>query len=68
LFRQSSYLLELNALDDTCNKVMRTLLEPGECSAFVKSVDEWGSTTAVVIRRLVLLYITGRIERKEIWY
>jgi hypothetical protein len=25
------------------------------------------STTATVIRRLILLYITGKIERRDIW-
>jgi hypothetical protein len=37
-------------------------------TAFARLAEEWGSTTATVLRRLMLLYISGEIEREAIWY
>jgi hypothetical protein len=49
-------------------KQVRTTLKPEHYSAFVQSVEECGSTTAIVVRRLIQLYISGKIKKGDIWY
>jgi hypothetical protein len=48
-------------------KQVRTTLAPEDYSTFARRVEELGSTTSIVIRRLILLYIAGKIERRDIW-
>jgi hypothetical protein len=43
-------------------------LSPEVYAAFARLAEEWGSTTSIVLRRLMLLYISGEIEREAIWY
>jgi hypothetical protein len=68
LFRQHGELPMADELDNDSKRVMRILLDSEQYSAFTQITEEWGSTTAIVIRRLMLLYITGKIERGDIWY
>jgi hypothetical protein len=67
LFRQYNELPLADTPSKTDKKRIRSTLEPEQYVAFAQSVEEWGSTTAVVMRRLMLLYMAGRIERREIW-
>ena len=55
------------AKDETKKVYIRTTLNPELYAAFVQLVEDRGSTTSVVIRRLVSLYGTGKIEWKSIW-
>ena len=48
-------------------KQARTTLAPEDYSTFARRVEELGSTTGIVVRRLILRYIAGKIERREIW-
>lgn len=45
---------------------MSTQLTPELYSAFTQFAEGWGSTTNAVMRRLVLLYASGKIERHVI--
>jgi hypothetical protein len=67
LFKQSN---ELTGEDgpDGGRKFIRTQLNPELSSAFARLAEEWGSTTGIVLRRLMLLYIFGKIPREAIWY
>jgi hypothetical protein len=67
LFGQNN---ELPVADDPNNprkKQVRTTLAPEQYAAFAQRVETWGSTTAIIIRRLILFYIAGKIERGDIW-
>jgi hypothetical protein len=68
LFKQYGELPTGTEPDNTSKRVMRILLDLEQYAEFTQITEEWGSTTAVVIRRLMLLYITGKIERGKIWY
>jgi hypothetical protein len=68
LFKQYGDLPVTDEPDDASKKVIRILLTPEQCSAFTQVTEEWGSTTAIVIRRLILLYVTGKIGRADIWH
>jgi len=46
---------------------IRTKLTPELYATFVQLAEERGSTTSIVLRRLMLLYVTGKIEWKMIW-
>jgi hypothetical protein len=48
-------------------KYMRVKLEPEEYCAFTQRADIVGSTTGIILKKLVLVYITGKIERRDIW-
>lgn len=48
-------------------RITRTTMSPDLYTAFVQYVEEKGSTTSIVLRRLILLYITGGIGRRAIW-
>ena len=54
-------------LDKNQNVPLRTSLTPEMYTDFAQFVEQRGSTTGVVMRRLILLYITGRIEWQTIW-
>jgi hypothetical protein len=43
--------------DKDRKKYMRVNLEPEEYLTFVRHAEEWGSTTSIILRRLVLLYL-----------
>ena len=58
---------EAIAKDETKKVYIRTTLNPELYTAFVQLVEDRGSTTSVVIRRLVLLYTTDKVEWKSIW-
>jgi hypothetical protein len=68
LFRKCDELPGIDTPNTPRRKQVRTTLIPEEYSIFARRVEEWGSTTAIVVRRLILLYIAGKIERREIWY
>lgn len=68
LFRQSNELAADDGLEGGEKVYMRTQLSPERYSAFARLAEEWGSTTAIVLRRLLLLYIAGKIGRNSIWY
>ena len=67
LFRQYNELPLADTSDKAEKRRMRSTLEPEQYFAFVQRAEEWGSTTAVVMRRLMLLYVAGKIERGDIW-
>jgi hypothetical protein len=67
LFKKSSEHQFLQELDGTKKRQMRTYLEPEQYAAFSQLAEEWGSTTSVVLKRMIQLYITGKIERGNIW-
>jgi hypothetical protein len=68
LFKQSNELRVGDEPEKNGKKFIRTQLSSEHYSAFARLAEEWGSTTGVVLRRLMLLYIAGRIEREAIWY
>ena len=68
LFRQSNELTVDDKLESADKVFIRTQLSTERYSAFAHLAEEWGSTTAIVLRRLMLLYISGKIERHAIWY
>jgi hypothetical protein len=68
LFKQYSKLPIADELEKGRKKYIRVILEPEEYFAFVRCAEEWGSTTAIILRRLMLLYMAGKIERGDIWY
>jgi hypothetical protein len=68
LFIQYRELTAINDSYHTLKRVMRVWLEPEEYYAFTQLADEWGTTTSIIIRRSILLYVTGKIERGDIWY
>ena len=47
--------------------IMRTELSPELHAAFVRLAEEWGSTTNTILKRLILLYTAGKIERHAIF-
>jgi hypothetical protein len=49
-------------------KQVRTKLTPEQYFAFTQRAEASGSTTAIVLRQLVLCYITGKIGKGDIWY
>jgi hypothetical protein len=67
LFRQYNELKPVKTPDKFTKKRMRCTLEPEQYFNFARSVDEWGSTPAVVMQRLMVLYVAGKIERRDIW-
>jgi hypothetical protein len=67
LFKQSNELLMKNMPDNSRKVNMRTHLSPARYVAFTQITEYWGSSTAVVLRRLILLYVAGKIERADIW-
>ena len=68
LFRRSHELAAADVPDDDDKKFIRTQLSPEVYGAFARLAEEWGSTTSIVLRRLMLLYVAGEIEREAIWY
>lgn len=68
LFRKSNELSSADVLDGDDRKYIRTQLPSEMYTAFARLAEEWGSTTSIVLRRLMLLYIAGKIEREAIWY
>jgi hypothetical protein len=67
LFKKSKEFAE-NSPDGAEKVFIRTQLSSGRYAAFAAFAEEWGSTTSVVLRRLTMLYIAGKIERNAIWY
>ena len=65
LFEKTNDCIE--ALDKGAKVPLRTTLDPELYMSFVQFVEKRGSTTSVVLRRLILLYITSKIEWKMIW-
>ena len=65
LFEMTNDCIE--PLDKSKKVPLRTTLNPELYMSFVQFVENKGSTTSVVLRRLILLYITGQIEWKTIW-
>jgi hypothetical protein len=68
LFRRSNELTATDGPEGNDKKYIRTQLSSEMYTAFARLAEEWGSTTATVLRRLMLLYISGEIEREAIWY
>jgi hypothetical protein len=68
LFRQSNELSAGDVPDSHDRKFVRTQLSREVYAAFTRLAEEWGSTTSIVLRRLMLLYVSGKIEREAIWY
>jgi hypothetical protein len=52
---------------NTRSFIVRTNLPPDLHGTFTRLAEEWGSTPNMVLRKLVLLYVAGGIERGEIW-
>ena len=67
LFGKNNKLVN-EAYDETKKVAIRTQLTVDAYGAFAQLAEEWGSTTGVILKRLVLLYINGKIERHAIWY
>jgi hypothetical protein len=67
LFSQYNELPIANTRDKGKKKRMRSTLEPEQYTAFARRAEEWGSTTAVIMRRLMVLYAAGKIEQRDIW-
>ena len=67
LFRQYKELPLADTPGKTEKRRMRSTLEPEQYFSFTRRAEEWGSTTAVIMRRLMLLYVAGKIERRDIW-
>ncbi|MDR2860949.1 MAG: hypothetical protein LBV07_00115, partial [Syntrophobacterales bacterium] len=67
LFKQYNELPLAGTRDKVKKRRMRSTLEPKQYDAFARSAEEWGSTTAVIIRRLMMLYAAGKIEQRDIW-
>ena len=62
--------LELNSVAENRNLrsfSVRTDLPPDLYGTFTRLAEEWGSTPNTVLRKLVLLYVAGGIERGDIW-
>jgi len=68
LFRKSNDLVVNEESENSGKIFVRTQLPRDSYAAFTRLAEEWGSTTGVILRRLVLLYIAGKIERHAIWY
>ncbi|MDR1160033.1 MAG: hypothetical protein LBK69_05330 [Syntrophomonadaceae bacterium] len=68
LFKQSNELSGADGPGEDDRKFIRTQLNPELSSAFAQLAEDWGSTTGIVLRRLMLLYIFGKIPREAIWY
>jgi hypothetical protein len=67
LFSPIKELPTANEADATRKSYLRTHLTYEQYTAFTQIADEWGSTVAIVMRRLVLRYIAGEIDRRDIW-
>jgi hypothetical protein len=48
-------------------KRIRTTLPPEQYTAFAQLAENWGSSMGIAARRLIQLYIAGKIERRDIW-
>jgi hypothetical protein len=68
LFGKSDELPVISTPNMPKKKQVRATLVPEEYFVFSRKVEEWGSTTSIVVKRLIQLYIAGKIERREIWY
>jgi hypothetical protein len=68
LFQQSNELSATDGPETKDKKYIRTQLNTETYAAFSRLAEEWGTTTSIVLRRLMLLYISGKIEREAIWY
>ena len=68
LFRQTNELAVDDKLDSVEKVFIRTQVSTERYAAFARLAEEWGSTMGIVLRRLMLLYIAGKIERHAIWY
>ena len=67
MFTRYKDLAVADAPDSRRKAQMRTTLPPEQYAAFAQLAESWGSTTPTVIRRLILLYVTGKIGRRDIW-
>lgn len=69
LFRQHDDLSVAYRLkgSEKRDKRLRTQVEPEQYATFTRRVEELGSTTGIVLRRLISLYVAGKIERRDIW-
>jgi hypothetical protein len=67
LFKQYSEISTADEPGRGEKKYMRVNLEPEEYFPFAQHSEGWGSTTGIVLRRLILLYISGKIERGDLW-
>ena len=52
--------------EETKKITLCTQLTPELYTAFARLAEEWGSTTNIILRRLMLLYSMGKIERHAI--
>jgi hypothetical protein len=68
LFRESNDLPGADGPGEDDKKFIRTKLTPELTIAFAQLAEEWGSSTGIALRRLMLLYIFGKIPREAIWY
>ena len=68
LFKETNDLAVNDKAKNAGKTIVRTYLSPDMYVAFAQLAEEWGSTTSVVLKRLVLLYANGKIERHAIWY
>jgi hypothetical protein len=68
LFKWSNELTATDRPEGTNKKFIRTQLNPEMYAAFTRLAEEWGSSPGIVLRRLMLLYVSGKIEREAIWY
>jgi hypothetical protein len=67
LLQQSKDLMSPDMGDGSGKMFMRTYLNAEQYCNFARRTEEWGSTTSIVLRRLMVLYITGKIKRGDIW-
>jgi hypothetical protein len=67
LLKQSSEIPVASDPSQGGKKYIHAKLEPEECFAFARSVEEIGSTPGIVLKRLIMLYISGKIDRGDIW-
>jgi hypothetical protein len=67
LFKQYNELPLVQTRDKAKKRRMRSTLETEQYNAFAHRAEEWGSTTAIIIKRLMMLYAAGKIEQRDIW-
>jgi hypothetical protein len=67
LFTQSKGIPGVDEARIVDKSYLRTNVTPEQYAAFEKIAKEWGSAPTVVLRKLVLRYITGDIKRQDVW-
>jgi hypothetical protein len=67
LFKQDREMPIANVPYQGGKKYIRAKLAPEEYFPFTQSTEGRGSTPGIVLKQLILLYVSGNIERGDIW-